>query len=161
MFVSQPRPREPRRPSLACVVAALEEKLAAMARDDACRPGGVRMSPEIFSFEQLPSPETSRPAPDRLIAGDPVQQISNGYVEASGQFFAGRWSSSPGLWRVRYTEHEFCHMLAGRVRIVSQSGKATEFVAGQSFVVPAGFAGTWEVIEAATKLYAVFEASTP
>jgi uncharacterized cupin superfamily protein len=118
------------------------------------------MSPEIVSFEKLPQAESSSPAPDRLLAGNPVQQISNGYAEASGQFFAGRWSSTPGTWRVHYTEHEFCHMLAGRVRIVSDDGTATEFVAGQSFVVPAGFAGTWEVIEAATKLYAIFEASS-
>jgi uncharacterized protein len=119
------------------------------------------MSPEIVSFEKLPQAESSAPAPDRLLAGNPVQEISNGYAEGSGQFFAGRWSSTPGAWRVRYTEHEFCHMLAGRVRIVSDNGTATEFVAGQSFVVPAGFAGTWEVIEAATKLYAIFEASRP
>jgi len=160
MTSEQPRPREPRRPSLACVVAALEEKLASMARHDACRRGGVSMSPEIVSFEKLPQAERSTPAADRLISGSPVQQISNGYADPSGQFFAGRWSSTPGVWRVRYTEHEFCHMLSGRVRIVSDNGTATEFVAGQSFVVPAGFAGTWEVIEAATKLYAVFEAST-
>lgn len=115
------------------------------------------MSSEIVSFEKMPPAESSTPAAERLIAGNPVQQISNAYAEASGQFFAGRWSSTPGIWRVRYTEHEFCHMLAGRVRIVSEAGTATEFVAGQSFVVPAGFAGTWEVIEATTKLYAVFE----
>ena len=144
-------------PPFACVAAALETKLARMARADARRLCGAFMSAEIVSFDVMPPDESSRPDADRLIAGDPVQQVSNRYAEASGQFYAGRWSSTPGIWRVRYTEHEFCHMLAGRVRIVSESGSATEFVAGQSFVVPAGFAGTWEVIESATKLYAIFE----
>lgn len=50
-------------------------------------------------------------------------------------------------------------MLAGRIRIVADSGAVSEFSAGQSFVVPAGFAGIWEVIEPATKLYAIFEAA--
>lgn len=115
------------------------------------------MPAEIVSFEPLPSAEVTAPAADRLIAGAPRQEIRNVYAEAGGRFFAGQWSSGVGQWRVRYTEHEFCHMLAGRVRIVSESGRALEFSAGQSFVVPAGFAGTWEVVEPATKLYAIFE----
>ena len=35
-----------------------------------------------------------------------------------------------------------------------------EFGAGAAFVVPAGFEGTWEVIEDCTKFYAIFEART-
>ena len=117
------------------------------------------MAAEIVNFEPLPAAEPSTPAADRLIAGTPRQEIRNVYADRTGQFFAGQWSSSVGCWRVRYTEHEFCHMLAGRVRIVSESGIANEYVAGQSFVVPAGFAGTWEVVEPATKLYALFESA--
>lgn len=48
-------------------------------------------------------------------------------------------------------------MLSGRMRIASQDGSAWTFAAGDSFVVPAGFEGTWEVLEAAVKLYAIFE----
>lgn len=115
------------------------------------------MAAEIVNFDPLPAAETSTPAADRLLAGAPQQQVRNVYADQSGQFFAGQWSSGVGRWRVQYSEHEFCHMLAGRVRIVSESGTATEYVAGQSFVVPAGFVGTWEVVEPATKLYAIFE----
>jgi uncharacterized cupin superfamily protein len=115
------------------------------------------MSAEIVHFEPLPAAERTAPAPDRVLEGSPQQEIRNVYADASQQFFAGRWSSSCGKWRVQYSEHEFCHMLEGRVRIVADSGRVSEFGPGQSFVVPAGFSGTWEVVEPATKLYAIFE----
>lgn len=117
------------------------------------------MTSEIVRFEPLPTAERVSPPADRLLEGSPRQEIRNVYADPSQQFFAGRWSSTVGRWRVRYTEHEFCHMLAGSVRIVADSGTISEFSAGESFIVPAGFAGTWEVIEPATKLYAIFEAA--
>lgn len=117
------------------------------------------MTAEIVHFEPLPAAETSRPAAERVLEGSPEQQLCNVYADSTQQFFAGRWSSGRGKWRVQYTEHEFCHMLEGRVRIVAASGRVSEFGPGQSFVVPAGFSGTWEVIEPATKLYAIFEAA--
>jgi uncharacterized cupin superfamily protein len=117
------------------------------------------MAMEIVRFEPLPDAQLTSPAAERLLAGTPRQEIRNVYADPSQQFFAGRWSSTPGKWRVQYTEHEFCHMLQGRIRITAQSGTVSEFSVGDSFVVPAGFAGTWEVIEPATKLYAMFEAA--
>ncbi len=111
----------------------------------------------LVTFDVLPEPEGSQPAADRLLSGDPRQRIWNLYADAGGRFFAGRWASTTGAWRVRYTEHEFCHVLSGRMRIVSRDGAEWTFGAGDSFVVPAGFEGTWEVLEAAVKLYAIFE----
>jgi hypothetical protein len=117
------------------------------------------MSIEIVSFEPLPTAEFSEPAPDRLLAGRPRQEIRNVYADPERRFFVGHWRATPGKWRVAYTEHEFCHLLAGRVRIVSTDGMMREFGPGESFVVPAGFKGTWEVIETATKLYAIYESA--
>jgi uncharacterized cupin superfamily protein len=45
----------------------------------------------------------------------------------------------------------------GRVRIESSAGDRYEFRVGDAFVVPAGFEGTWEVVEPCKKWYAVFE----
>lgn len=117
------------------------------------------MSIEIVSFEPLPAAECSEPAPERLLAGRPRQEVRNVYADPARRFFAGHWRATPGKWRVAYTEHEFCHLLAGRVRIVSTAGTTREFGAGESFVVPAGFTGTWEVIETTTKLYAICESA--
>jgi len=112
----------------------------------------------LVTFDKLPEPELTQPAADRLLRGDPRQRLWNVYADGSGRFFAGRWASSPGAWRVRYTEHEFCHVLSGALRISNDAGSSWSFVAGDSFVVPAGFEGTWEVLEETVKLYAIFDA---
>jgi len=116
-------------------------------------------TPALVSFDNPVETSESSPAPDRLLAGQPRQRVANHYADASQQFFAGVWSSTRGKWRVRYTENEFCHILEGRVIIVSDGGERREFAAGDSFVVPSGFSGTWEVVEDCRKVYAIFEPS--
>jgi uncharacterized protein len=102
--------------------------------------------------------EASRPPADRVLSGDPVHRAANVFTDASQQFFAGRWSATQGKWRVRYTENELCVMTAGRVVIESDAGERSTFGPGDAFVVPAGFSGTWEVLEDCSKIYAIFEA---
>ncbi len=104
-----------------------------------------------------PEVSLSSPAADRLLAGSPRQKTSNVFADNGGKFFAGVWESTPGKWRVSYSENEFCHVTAGRIRITDKSGAEREFGAGDTFVVPAGFEGTWEVLEAARKLYVIYE----
>jgi len=118
------------------------------------------MNSQIVDFESPLEAEATTPAADRLIAGDPRQSISNYFTDASQQFFAGRWSSTPGKWRIRYSESEFCCLIRGRVVLQNLAGDRWEFGPGAGFVVPAGFEGTWEVIEECTKFYAIFEART-
>lgn len=105
--------------------------------------------------------EASRPAPDRLLGGDPVHTVRNVYADPSGRFFAGVWSSTAGRWRVAYTEHEFCRITRGRIRIESDTGRVCTYSAGDSFVIPAGFRGIWEVIETAEKQYVIYEPPAP
>jgi uncharacterized protein len=95
-------------------------------------------------------------AADRLVAGQPIAKVRNDYSAADGHFDAGVWESSPGRWRVRYTEHEVCVLLAGRVRLLAPDGAVAEFAAGDSFVVPAGFEGEWETVETTRKLYVIY-----
>jgi uncharacterized cupin superfamily protein len=106
-----------------------------------------------------PDVSESRPAPERLLAGTPVHVARNFFSDKTGQFFAGIWESSPGKWRVSYTENEFCHITRGKVRIEDALGRSWTFKVGDSFVVPAGFTGVWEVLEPASKLYVIFEAA--
>ena len=87
----------------------------------------------------------------------PEQTARNYFSDSGGRFFAGIWESTPGRWRVRYTENEFCHLTRGRIRIEDSAGRQWTFKAGDSFVIPAGFAGTWEVIEPTAKLYVIYE----
>ncbi|MGH8187510.1 MAG: cupin domain-containing protein, partial [Steroidobacteraceae bacterium] len=60
----------------------------------------------------------------------------------------------------RYTENEFCHLTRGRIRIEDGRGTHWTFTAGDSFVIPAGFSGTWQVLEPTAKLYVIYEPPT-
>lgn len=116
------------------------------------------LMPALIDFKTTaPEVSSSRPAPERLLAGDPEHGVRNYFADATGQFFAGIWQSTPGKWRVRYSENEFCHLTSGRVCIEDEQGRSWSFAAGDTFVVPAGFAGTWQVLEPTSKLYAIFE----
>jgi uncharacterized cupin superfamily protein len=116
------------------------------------------MSTLIVRLDAALPADVSVPGPDRLVAGKPTHTVWNYFTDPSQQFFAGRWSSTRGKWRVRYTENELCVMTAGKVVIEGESGERNTFVAGDAFVIPAGFAGTWEVLEDCSKVYAIFEA---
>jgi len=114
--------------------------------------------PKIVVLDRLQSGESANPAPENILSGIPRARVSNQYAEPTGQFFCGIWTSTAGKWRVRYTEHEFCVLIEGRVRVESVSGEKHDLRAGDAFVVPAGFEGIWEVVEPCKKWYSIFEA---
>lgn len=116
------------------------------------------MTPRIISLAGPLEPDVSSPPADKLLEGHPEHRVWNFFTDASQQFFAGRWSSTRGTWRVRYSENELCIITAGKVVLVSDSGARNAFQQGDAFVVPAGFCGTWQVVEDCTKIYAIFEA---
>jgi uncharacterized protein len=116
------------------------------------------MNTAIVRLDGVVAAEVSEPPLERQLAGSPQLQVRNYFADTSQQFFAGRWSATRGKWRVRYTENELCVMTAGRVVIESEAGDRCVFGPGDAFVVPAGFAGTWEVLEDCSKIYAIFEA---
>jgi uncharacterized cupin superfamily protein len=113
---------------------------------------------QIIDFSSPMADTDSTPPADRFLAGNPRMTVANYFTDATQQFYSGRWSSSPGKWRIRYTESEFCCLTKGRVVLENGQGGRWEFGPGAGFVVPAGFEGTWEVIEECTKFYAIFEA---
>jgi uncharacterized cupin superfamily protein len=118
------------------------------------------MTNQIVDFRTKIDSESATPPADRLITGDPRQQITNYFSDPTQQFHSGVWSSTRGKWRIRYTESEFCCLTRGRVALENLEGRRWEFAAGEGFLVPGGFTGTWEVIEDCTKFYAIFEART-
>ena len=113
--------------------------------------------PRLVILDRVRPGAPANPAPEMIVSGIPRARLSNQYEEASKQFYCGLWSSTAGRWRVRYTEHEFCVMVEGRVRIESADGDRHDFRPGDAFVIPAGFEGTWEVLEPCKKWYAMFE----
>ncbi|OWJ67741.1 cupin domain-containing protein [Inquilinus limosus] len=113
---------------------------------------------DIVDFAAARSEDTTyRPDPAKVLAGDPVQTVRNFYDDPSGQFSSGIWEGAIGAWRVTYTEEEFCHLLSGTVELADESGGIRRFEAGASFVIPAGFTGTWANVTSARKLYVIYE----
>ncbi|TNF63488.1 MAG: cupin domain-containing protein [Rhodobacteraceae bacterium] len=106
-----------------------------------------------LTADAAPTTETDRPAPERLISGDPVFTTWN--VEERDGLYCGLWQSTPGKWRMAYDEWEYCRILSGHSVIEGDDGTRLEVRAGDSFLLRPGFSGTWEVIETTLKDYVI------
>jgi uncharacterized cupin superfamily protein len=112
----------------------------------------------IVDFAQvLTEAERYRPAAEKILKGEPDQAVYNHYASPCGQFAAGVWEGEVGQWTVNYTEHEYCEIVQGVSVLRDQDGHAKTLRAGDRFVIPAGFKGTWEVLESCRKIYVLFE----
>lgn len=112
--------------------------------------------PSLIHIDTRGEPETGAPAPDRVVSGKPRNRTWNAYETDDGHFFSGIWESDPGSWRIEYEEAEFCHILEGESRISDEEGHVTTVRAGDAFVIPTGFKGTWEVVTRTRKHYAIY-----
>ena len=111
-----------------------------------------------ISFDAAAPPANDyRPAPERIVSGDPAQRSWNYYSSPDGHFHSGLWECAVGKWRVIFTESEFCHLLAGVIVVTGDDGSEREFRAGDAFISPSGFTGWWDVRERARKYYAIHE----
>jgi uncharacterized protein len=99
--------------------------------------------------------------PQKRLQGNPRQTVWLQYTDASGRFMAGIWHSERGSWKILYTEEEYCQMLEGISVITDEAGTAVTVRAGQEFVIPAGFTGSWEVVEPTRKRFVIYEPGTP
>ena len=114
--------------------------------------------PEILFFDRHEAEFDEYETPqEKCVRGQPTQRTWNHFTSSDGRFFAGLWEAEPGCWRITYTENEFCQILAGRSILRSADGEEFELVAGDNFVIPAGFEGEWEVVETTKKIYAIYE----
>jgi uncharacterized protein len=97
--------------------------------------------------------ETSRPAPEKLLAGDPVHSTWN--IEDRGGLFCGIWESTPGKWAVAYDEWEYVYIHSGHSILTDAEGTASHLRAGDRFIIRPGFQGSWEVVETTVKDYVI------
>lgn len=99
------------------------------------------------------TPETSRPAAERVLAGDPVHTVWS--IEERDGLYCGLWQSTPGKWTIRYTEWEYVHILSGHSILTDVEGRETHLRAGDSFILRPGYIGTWDVVETTLKEYVI------
>ncbi len=108
-----------------------------------------------FAASSIEGSVSALPA-DRCVHGQPEQTLWNQFQDASEQMLSGIWECTEGKWQADYSaKSEFCHILAGKVVLTDEAANATTFVSGDSFVIPSGFVGTWEVLEPVRKLYVI------
>jgi uncharacterized cupin superfamily protein len=113
------------------------------------------MTKTAISFDiSSVTPETGAPAPDRLLAGNPVFTTWN-VEEAEGGLYAGIWQSTPGKWRISYDEWEYFRILEGHSIVTEDGGEAVHLRAGDSYILRPGFRGSWEVVETTRKHYVI------
>ncbi len=115
---------------------------------------------KLIAFSGATSaPSYDHPRPERLVAGNPLRTTWEHYSNASGEVSCGVWSCEIGAWRIVFDERsdEYFHVLSGRIRISDVAGNATEFGPGDACVIPAGFTGTFEVLEPVTKHYVMIK----
>ena len=108
----------------------------------------IRMSQEGIA------PEIERPAPEKLIAGDPLHTTWS-LEETDKGLYAGLWQSTPGKWRVSYDEWEYVLIHQGHSILTDEQGNETHLRAGDRFIIRSGFKGTWEVVETTLKDYVI------
>lgn len=99
------------------------------------------------------TPEVYRPAPERVLAGDPIH--TNWTVEERDGISCGMWQSTPGKWKIVYTEWEYVYIHEGHSILTGQDGAAVHLKAGDSCIIRPGFEGTWEVVETTLKDYVI------
>jgi len=78
------------------------------------------------------------------------------YSDPDGAFRSGFWAAQPGKAEINYTKDELCMLLEGVVRLTATDGTAATYRAGDTFIIPKGFKGTWETLEPVRKFFATY-----
>ena len=96
-------------------------------------------------------------APERLVSGNPQLTLWESFVDATDNFSGGVWRGEVGTWNIAYKKDEYCEILEGRSVLTDRNGTSVTVAQGDKFVIPKGYTGTWEVLEATKKIYASYE----
>ncbi len=112
----------------------------------------------LVQIDHAPTTEAKpgRPAPDRLIAGDPSFLTWAQDASQDGKVQTGVWEATPGeTHSIKGETFEFCHLLSGVVELTEKGHAPRIFRAGDSFVMKPGYVGVWKTIETVRKIYVV------
>nr|WP_309502482.1 cupin domain-containing protein [uncultured Roseovarius sp.] len=91
---------------------------------------------------------------DPAVVDTPYKSRSWRHFENSDKgAIAGIWQAEPHKERCKCDFDELCHILEGEVRLTDSHGQSRVFGPGDSFVVAAGFDGTWENLTDVRKVF--------
>lgn len=109
-------------------------------------------TPHAIRFSDLQPPRNDHYPDEKMrVKGNPMRSTTEYFANAEHGMRSGLWSSEVGSYRIALplTRHEIFHVLSGLVQTIADDGTTLSFGAGQSGVLPAGFQGIFEIIEAA------------
>lgn len=116
-------------------------------------------APEIAPMAQdAPLDESGRYPPEMVVPGasgfDGHYRAATTYRSGDQRFVVSLWQSGPGVLKTDgYPHDEYCRVLEGRVIITNRSGSRVEYGPGDTFVIPKGWAGTWDMPVRLTKQF--------
>jgi uncharacterized protein len=96
--------------------------------------------------------------PADVLGGDPATRFGIIAEGEQGRLSAGWWTADVGSWRVSCDEWEYCHIVEGRAELAEEGRTPVLVGPGDSFVISAGFRGTWTVLEPVTKHFVILDA---
>ena len=112
----------------------------------------------VISFSNPPESTSRRrlaDLPDRVVDGDPQHETQMHFESEDKALLAGSWTSTPGKWHAFTDRDEFCYIIYGHCRLISESGESNTYKTGDAFLIPNGFRGYWEVIEETRKHFVI------
>lgn len=101
-----------------------------------------------------PSETATAVMPANVMSGRPEISIAKQFASADGKFETGLRQHSMGSWKQTQGADEFVFVLQGKFMLSDDSGRIMELAAGDAAAIPAGFTGTWAVMEPTIALYA-------
>jgi uncharacterized cupin superfamily protein len=80
------------------------------------------------------------------------------YTDPGGVFTAGVWACDAGTLEIRdLAIDEACYLIEGAVVITDHLGNSETFEAGEAFLLPRGFTGTWHMPRPIRKYNAMYK----
>jgi len=96
----------------------------------------------------IPSPKPTSRTNGQVESNAPIWTSEDGAVRV------GVWECTPGVFTADRTGNsEICYILSGLVEMRHVDGRVERLGAGDSLILPKGWAGEWNIIETTRKMY--------
>jgi uncharacterized cupin superfamily protein len=105
--------------------------------------------------KKAPKVDKGRAKPEILLKGKYKTKTWNHWTGEDDRLYCGIWECSPGKVKIDYSEWEFCHFIEGKAVLTNEEGEKWTVKAGDGFIIPPGFKGTWETVEKVKKHYVI------
>lgn len=98
-------------------------------------------------------PHTAKPT---ALTADVTEAVAALWADAGQGIDVGIWECTPGTFTARRDDYtEVCVLLSGRVTLEVDGQDPLTLSAGDYFVTPRGWVGTWHVHETVRKVYVI------